>query len=962
MYPLTRLRRAGRACRAWLPVTPRRLRRTVSVPVAVGDRSGSDADVLTLVVRFEPHSGPEDGVVVEVLPGGPATDEEFRQAIGTATTWAEGRRGYPRQGRILWTLQSNDATSQLSGVKGGSVGGAFALALAYLFGLTPVAARRPRDPRAVLSAEINPYGLLGPVTLLDQKATAVGRTSGGRLLVAPAAHDRAIAAQHGGRPEVTPVTSMSEAVRAAALRRSLAVPVAFLLVAAAAGTGVWSYRHEQEQHAASVQAQVEKLAGQVTSNLGSAPDISAATALKVRSLDARSDVATAAQLSAAYDDLRLSTVISSPAAVTALDYSPDGELLAVAAGGTATVYAAGSHRARTVVGVGSGTVTEVRFTTDGAGLVVGTDRGEVLLRRLTAAAATLRSRTLQKPSGSPVLALAAGAGGRVAWATATGVDGLASYGAPSSVHLRGPDPAVTSLLFLPSGRLAVGRLTGGEEPALQVYPALRAGGSPTDPPVTLLAATTALSGTRSRVSALAASNGGRVLLAAVNGDIQEWDTSTLKPRKETVHFSNYVYGLSATPDGRTVLAATRSFPPAVPFDTVSAGAEVSAVDTSGTHPAPGLAYREEAGSLSAVVALRPGTGAPAVAVAPLSGSARILQYAPLTRASAHGEVTAVVGDPSAPDSVLVLYLDGRLIRYRPRDHRTTTLLAKGKESGLSTAIAPSGDVLALGDSKGDIRLYELGNRLRQRGQPLFHRASPVFRLAFAPDGNTLAAGTSAGEVQLWNMKTRTAKIVPKPAGAGPVGTLAWQPSGTALLVGYRLGYAQVLDPRTSRVIARRDFGTSGADDGSGDLSAALPYEGGYLAGFGDGRIATYTARLLLRSQLPQRHRGNVLGAALSPDGEELLTVGADFTALLQHVPDSRTLLRVSAPEVPDDSKGFYDGAWSTGDITPDGNWVVLGGTRGRLDSLALRFPSLVQRLCALTDPRTRSAATREACR
>lgn len=958
MFPLTRLRRAGRACRAWLPVTPRRLRRTVSVPVAVGDRSGSDADVLTLVVRFEPRSGPAHRAVVEALPHGPATDEAFRQAIDAATTWAEGQRGYPRRGRILWTLHSTDAASQLSEVEGGSAGAAFALALAYLFGLTPVAARRPRDPHAVLSAEIDPYGLLNPVTLLDQKAAAVARTFGSRLLVAPAAHDRAIAAQRDGRPEVTAVTSMSEAVRAAALRRSLAVPIAFLLVTAAAGTGVWSYQHEQEQHAASVQAQIEKLAGQVNGNLGSAPDISAATALKAHSLDARSHAATAAQLSAAYDDLRLSAVISSPASATALDYSPDGGLLAVAAGGRATVYAAGSHRVRTVVDTGLGTVTAVRFTTDGKGLVVGTDRGEVLLRRLTSAAGISRSRTLQPQSGSPVLALATGAGGRIAWATTAGVDALASYSSPSAAHVRDADPAVTSLLFLPSGRLAVGRLTEVKEPALQVYPALPASG----PPVTLLTATKGLDFLRSRVTAMAATDGGRVLMAAVNGDIQEWDTSTLKPRKETVHFGNYLYGLSATPDGRTVLAATRSFPPNVPFDTVSAGAQVSPVDMSGTRPVPGLAYHKEAGSLSAVVALRPGTGAPTVAAAPLSGTARILQYAPLARAAAHGQVSAVVGDPTAPDSVLALYLDGRLIRYRPRDHRTTTLLAKGKKMGLSAAIAPSGDELALGDSEGNIRLYELGSRLRQRGRPLFHRASAVFRLAFSPDGRTLAAGTSAGEVQLWNVKTRTVKIVPKPAGAGPVGTVAWQPSGTGILVGYRLGYVQVLDPRTSRVIARRDFGPSGADDGAGDLSAALPYDGGYLAGFGDGRIATYSARLRLRAQLPQRQRGNVLGAALSPDGEELLTLGADFTALLQHVPDSTTLLRVSAPEAPDDSKGFYDGAWSTGDFTPDGDWVVLGGTRGQLDTLALRSPALVQRLCSLTDPRTRPAAATEACR
>jgi WD40 repeat protein len=195
-----------------------------------------------------------------------------------------------------------------------------------------------------------------------------------------------------------------------------------------------------------------------------------------------------------------------------------------------------------------------------------------------------------------------------------------------------------------------------------------------------------------------------------------------------------------------------------------------------------------------------------------------------------------------------------------------------------------------------------------------------------------------------------------------VGTLVWQPSGTELLVGYRLGRAEVLNTRTARSVLQHNFGESGADDGAGDLSAALPYGGGYLAGFGDGRIGSYSADLRLRAQLPQRHSANVLTAALSPDGKALLTVSADFTALLQQVSGGTPLFRVTSPEAPDDSKGFYDGAWSAGAFTPDGDWVILGGTHGQVNALALHGPALVRRLCALTDPRTRSAQASEACR
>ncbi|NET37696.1 MAG: NACHT domain-containing protein, partial [Cyanothece sp. SIO1E1] len=69
----------------------------------------------------------------------------------------------------------------------------------------------------------------------------------------------------------------------------------------------------------------------------------------------------------------------------------------------------------------------------------------------------------------------------------------------------------------------------------------------------------------------------------------------------------------------------------------------------------------------------------------------------------------------------------------------------------SVAFSPDGNTLAVGDSNGEIRLYQVEN-----GQHLLsyqEHTNVVSSLAFSPDGQILASGSSDHQVKLWNIHT-----------------------------------------------------------------------------------------------------------------------------------------------------------------------------------------------------------------
>jgi WD40 repeat protein len=72
---------------------------------------------------------------------------------------------------------------------------------------------------------------------------------------------------------------------------------------------------------------------------------------------------------------------------------------------------------------------------------------------------------------------------------------------------------------------------------------------------------------------------------------------------------------------------------------------------------------------------------------------------------------------------------------------------------LAVAIAPSGEMLATGEAKHAIRLWNVGER-REIGK-IDDYTGPVLSIAFSPDSRLLASNAGGYEVRIWDVKDGT---------------------------------------------------------------------------------------------------------------------------------------------------------------------------------------------------------------
>ncbi|MGW4564006.1 hypothetical protein ACWEN3_16850 [Streptomyces sp. NPDC004561] len=919
------------------------------VPVVVTTEGGDNTGrLITLVMRYD--SGPSGDFRVESEPPGPNTDEAFEASIRAATTWASRQARHPQHGGVTWHIEDVDG-SPVQQITGESAGAAFAVGLSLLLGLTQRTRWRRQDTRTVVSATVDASGRLGPVRDLTEKAKAVGSVQR-RFVVAPEGYDAASSGRSRRQPTVVRAPRAADAAAASVLARTWRTPLAAVVALALLILGSWAYDSRERDAAAARSAAIDRLAAASRGELGDAPDAAAADALRAYGTDPTDPVAAQALLTASYSDPRLTSVVTTDSART-VSFSPDGRTLVIGSGSDIAAYSADGQRLLARLSPHGGTITALRFDPGGARLVVGTEQGLIYSsNRLGHGTGWTPPRLVHRAAG-PLLALAVSAR-RLAWATSS--SGLETQLLPpqgSVVRLRGPDASVTSLAFAGPDLLVVGRLAAYHEPSLLTVGADRRGTGRT-----LLTRNSANDLLSNGISALAVTDDGkRVITGGIDERVRTWSTKTLRQTSE-YRVTGSICTLSITEDGDTAVVATRSFPTR-PVDTSSGDAKVRLLDLADHAKPLGTPLAENSSAMTPQLAINPRTARTAVVLAAGSGRTRVTLWA----APDHprDRVMGVVRDPVHADSVLVLFADGGLARVNARTGARITLLrtAKGRQ-GYTVALSQDGHVLALSDSTSTITLYAYP-ALRRLGGPL-HGATPIPVLAFSPDGTTLATGDEYGTVQLWDTGSHRLRHSRRDPGKVWVGSLTWNTTGNRLLVGHRDGNAEILDGPTGRVISHRSFGTGTQQaEGIGDAAAAVAYRDGFLIGFGDGRIARYSVRLTLLGTFVDRHNGNVLDDALSPDGTYLLSLGVDSTARLSLVPAGTPLVEVASTREAVTQQLFYDGAYQFGDFTSSGRYAVLGGTQGNVQVIAVRGRPLLARACSLLDHRTAPRSALREC-
>ena len=210
--------------------------------------------------------------------------------------------------------------------------------------------------------------------------------------------------------------------------------------------------------------------------------------------------------------------------------------------------------------------------------------------------------------------------------------------------------------------------------------------------------------------------------------------------------------------------------------------------------------------------------------------------------------------------------------------------------------SPDGDVLASGDSDGNIILWnsDTGQLLRT-----WH-ADTLEGLTFSADGSFLAnGGRDDANVKVWNANSGELLHTIEPS-AQEIFDVAFSPEGLTLAsVGW--GHIDLWDANTAELIRSLP-----ADRGRIYLSAAFSPDGRILACGKDAGVSLWDAKRGIFLKNFRVVNADVYDLAFSPDGRTLASVGKSNEV---HLWDISPLDTVIAPEFPEDLTGPNVNTW-----------------------------------------------------
>lgn len=223
-----------------------------------------------------------------------------------------------------------------------------------------------------------------------------------------------------------------------------------------------------------------------------------------------------------------------------------------------------------------------------------------------------------------------------------------------------------------------------------------------------------------------------------------------------------------------------------------------------------------------------------------------------------GGARTVEADAGRGGVVVLIAADGS-IRAR---------LSTGAPAVAAVALSPDGQLLAVGDEKGAVTLWDPQNRRLIRR--LVPDANNVYAIRFSPDGSRLAASGGSGVVRAYRVADWS-QLWQARVGAN-VNALSWTPDGAALLSGDGLGSIKQLDATSGKTV--RTFAPAIGEIRSLQVSRT----GDQILAGGDGSAAVLDAasgRLLESLKV-----GNgVVLATWAPKDKDFVAANADRVSL-----------------------------------------------------------------------------------
>ncbi len=225
---------------------------------------------------------------------------------------------------------------------------------------------------------------------------------------------------------------------------------------------------------------------------------------------------------------------------------------------------------------------------------------------------------------------------------------------------------------------------------------------------------------------------------------------------------------------------------------------------------------------------------------------------------------------------------------------------------LSVAFDPQGKLLAAGDSKGEIRLWRVGD-----GQQLLTcqgQANWVWSVAFSPDGKMLASGNGDSTVKLWDVDELRC-LHTFEGHSNWVRSVAFSPDGKMLASGSHDSTVRLWDVDELRCLH------SFEEHSHWVRSVTFSPDGNILvSGSGDSTVRLWDVHDGNCLHIFKGHTSRVLSVAFSPDGNLLASGSGDAQVRLWDVAQLRCLHTF---------EGHTDWVWSVA-FSSDGNILASG--------------------------------------